>query len=269
MKKERIDILLIERRLVDSRSLAQKIIMAGNVLVDGQIIDKPSTKVNIDSKILVSSGPKFVSRGGEKLEPALIKFGFENLDGIICADLGSSTGGFTDCMLQYGAKRVYAVDVGYGILHWKLRTDSRVVVMERMNARYLTSFPEPIDFVTIDASFISLKTLLPGVFSWVSEDGNVIVLIKPQFEAGKQEAARGSGVIRDPLIHKKIVFETLTFAKELGFEIKGLMESPIKGPKGNIEFLSWMQKVKNPSTTVQEIETFISSIFKEDFQVIE
>ncbi len=269
MKKERIDILLIERRLVDSRSLAQKIIMAGNVIVDGQTIDKPSTKVSIESKILVQSGPKFVSRGGEKLEPALLKFGFESLDGKICADLGSSTGGFTDCMLQYGAKRVYAVDVGYGILHWKLRTDPRVVVMERMNARYLTSFPDPIDFVTIDASFISLKTLLPGVFSWVSEGGHVIILIKPQFEAGKQEAAKGSGVIRDPLIHKKICFETLTFANELGFEIKGLMESPIKGPKGNIEFLSLLQKVKNTHTTIHEIETYINSIFKEDIQVIE
>jgi len=269
MKKERIDILLIERNLIDSRSLAQKIIMAGNVVVDGQMVDKPSTKVSIDSKIIVQSGPKFVSRGGEKLEPALIKFGFENLNGKICADLGASTGGFTDCLLQFGAKLVYAVDVGYGILHWKLRTDPRVIVMERTNARFIESFPDPIEFVTIDASFISLKTLLPVVFNWIVDDGNMIVLIKPQFEAGKEEAAKGSGVIRDPIIHKKIIFETLLFAKELGFDIKGLMESPIRGPKGNIEFLSLLQKVINPTTTVQEIENFIASIFKEDSQTAE
>lgn len=264
MKKERIDVLMVERGLLDSRSLAQKLVMAGNVLVSGQPIYKPSTKVNTDSEIIIQTGPKFVSRGGEKLEPALIKFGFSNLEGYVCADLGSSTGGFTDCMLQHGAKRVYAVDVGYGILHWKLRTDPRVIVMERTNARFIKSFPEPIDFVTIDASFISLRTLLPGVFEWLNEKGYVLVLVKPQFEAGKQEAAKGNGVIRDPLIHRKIINEILLFAKGIGFEIQGLIPSPIKGPKGNIEFLSLFQKVKNQTANMQEIDILVSSIFDED-----
>jgi len=264
MKKERLDILLTDRGLVESRSLAQKLVMAGNILVDGQPIFKPATKVNLSSEITVQSGPKYVSRGGEKLEPALVSFGLVNLEDKICADLGSSTGGFTDCMLQHGAKRVYAVDVGYGILHWKLRNDVRVVAMERTNARYIKGFQDQIDLVTIDASFISLKTLLPGVKEWLPFDGNVIALIKPQFEAGKQEAAKGAGVIRDQMIHRKIVRDILTFVLELEFDIKGLLLSPIKGPKGNIEFLSHFQKVKIQQSSLSDIELLMSTIFVED-----
>ncbi|MHB8134020.1 MAG: TlyA family RNA methyltransferase [Anaerolineaceae bacterium] len=264
MKKERLDILLTDRGLVESRSLAQKLVMAGNILVNGQPIFKPASKVDLTSEITVQSGPKFVSRGGEKLEPALESFGFTNLEDKICADLGSSTGGFTDCMLQHGAKRVYAVDVGYGILHWKLRNDARVVVMERTNARYIKEFQDQIDLVTIDASFISLKTLLPSVKDWLPFDGNVIALIKPQFEAGKQEAAKGAGVIRDQLIHKKIIHDILTYVLNLEFDIKGLLLSPLKGPKGNIEFLVHLQKVKIQKSSTSDIELFMSKIFTED-----
>jgi 23S rRNA (cytidine1920-2'-O)/16S rRNA (cytidine1409-2'-O)-methyltransferase len=166
-------------------------------------------------------------------------------------------------MLQHGAAKVYAVDVGYGILHWKLRKDSRVVVMERTNARFIESFPEAVDFVTIDASFISLKTLLPGILTWLPDNASLIALIKPQFEAGRKIAAKGAGVIRDQAIHKQIVTDVLTYVYELGFDIHGLMLSPIKGPKGNIEFLTHFQKVKTQHTTQPDIETLIAAVFGE------
>lgn len=242
LHKTRLDILLTERGLAESRSQAQRLVMAGQVRVDGQVAAKPSDKVPENAQISVEHGPRFVSRGGEKLEGALQAFGLQQMEGMVCADLGASTGGFTDCLLQHGAARVYAVDVGYGILHWKLRNDPRVVVMERLNARFVTGFPEPVQFVTIDASFISLKILLPVVKSWwLQSGGQVVALIKPQFEAGREEVARGDGVVRDAAVHRKVLREVLAFARQEGFAVRGLVRSSLLGPKGNTEFLVWLE----------------------------
>lgn len=248
MQKVRLDLLLVERGLADTRTKAQALIMAGQVRVAGQVALKPATAVDADSTLEVDPGPRFVSRGGEKLEAALAAF---NLDvrGRVCADVGASTGGFTDCLLQRGAARVFAIDVGKGILHWKLRTDPRVVVMEQVNARNLASLPESVSLATVDASFISLKILLPAVKKWfpsprrgdeVGVRGEVLALIKPQFEAGRRDAARGEGVIRDPAIHRKVLSDVLSFAQTEGFGLRGLIRSPILGPKGNVEFLAWL-----------------------------
>jgi len=182
-----------------------------------------------------------VSRGGEKLEAALVAFGLEDLQGLDCADIGASTGGFTDCLLQHRAAHVFAVDVGYGELHWKLRNDPRVSVMERTNARSLTGFPKAIDLVTVDASFISLRILLPVIRTWFSDGtGKVVALIKPQFEAGRADAARGEGVIRDPEIHRQVLVQVLEAAQAEGFGVQGLIRSPLLGPKGNVEFLVYL-----------------------------
>jgi 23S rRNA (cytidine1920-2'-O)/16S rRNA (cytidine1409-2'-O)-methyltransferase len=227
---------MVERGLSESRSLAQRLIMAGQVRVNGQVVFKPATAILNDSTLEVDSGPRFVSRGGEKLEAAFLAWPID-VTGCVCADVGASTGGFTDCLLQHGAAKVYTIDVGKGILHWKLRSDPRVVVMEGTNARYVESLPEPVSLVTIDASFISLKVLLPVVKEWC---GNIITLIKPQFEAGRKETAKGEGVIRDPDVHRRVLEEVLTFAQENGFSVSGLIRSPVLGPKGNVEFLAWL-----------------------------
>src|SRR5687768_6864964 len=197
MPKIRLDVLLVERGLAESRAKAQAMIMAGQVRVADQVTLKPATAISTDSVLTVDSGPRFVSRGGEKLDAALEAFGI-NVAGLVCADVGASTGGFTDCLLQRGAAKVYAIDVGKGILHWKLRNDPRVIVMEQMNARFLEFLPEKISLATIDASFISLKLLLPVTKNWLTENAQLICLIKPQFEAGKKDVSRGDGVIRDP-----------------------------------------------------------------------
>ncbi len=237
----RLDILLAERGLAESRSLAQRLVMAGKVRVNGQVVLKPASQVELQADLQIESGPPFVSRGGEKLQAALKVFPVVVL-GRVCVDVGASTGGFTDCLLQGGASKVYAIDVGYGSLHWKLRRDARVVSMERTNARYVQALPEPVSLVTIDASFISLKVLLPVVKHWLtSGDGEVIALIKPQFEAGREEASRGEGVIKDPRIHKQVVEEIQAFAKTVGYSVKGVIQSPLKGPKGNIEFLVYLK----------------------------
>ena len=236
MPKQRIDTLLVERGLVESRNLAQRLVMAGQVRVDGQVVFKSSVLVSLDAELAVKSGPRFVSRGGEKLLAALEYFDLD-VAGMRCADVGASTGGFTDCLLQHGAAQVYAIDVGKGILHWKLRQDERVVVMEGVNARYAERLPASIDLVTIDASFISLKMLLPVVSAWLGEQGEVLALIKPQFEAGKAEATRGKGVIKDAKVHQRVVEEISGFAQELGYIHKGVIESPVRGPKGNVEFV--------------------------------
>lgn len=238
MVKIRVDIYLYEHKMVESRSLAQRLVMAGEVLVNGEKVLKPSQQIDDKAKVEIIKGPKFVSRGGEKLESGLLRFGLANLEDKICVDVGSSTGGFTDCLLQSGAKKVYAIDVGYGILHWKLRNDPRVVVMERTNARNVITLPDAIDLVTVDASFISLKVLLPVIKNWLNEDSQIVMLIKPQFEAGRKDTAKGAGVIRDSNIHRKILVETLDFAVLNGFRFEGLIISPLKGPKGNIEFLA-------------------------------
>lgn len=212
--------------------------MAGEVRVDGQVVMKPADRFQETVNITIHQKPRFVSRGGEKLEAALLAFGLENLEGRTCVDVGASTGGFTDCLLQHGAKKVYAVDVGFGELHWKLRSDSRVVAMEKTNARFLNGFPEPIDLVVVDASFISLKILLPVITTWLQENGEIVTLIKPQFEAGRADVSRGEGVIHDPAIHRRVLLDILEFAVSLNLVIHGLIVSPIKGPKGNTEFLA-------------------------------
>jgi 23S rRNA (cytidine1920-2'-O)/16S rRNA (cytidine1409-2'-O)-methyltransferase len=239
MQKERLDVLIAARGLAESRSLAQRLVMAGQVRVNGQVVLKPSTQILTTDTIAIEHGPKFVSRGGEKLEPALLAFGLDDLQGWVCVDVGASTGGFTDCLLQHGAQRVYAVDVGYGVLHWKLRSDPRVISLERTNARFVTGFPEPVQFVTVDASFISLSILLPVIRDWFGDGaGQVVALIKPQFEAGREDAARGDGVIRDPAIHRQVLLSVLEQAHKDGFTVHGLIRSPLVGPKGNVEFLA-------------------------------
>lgn len=239
MTKTRLDLLLLARDLAPSRAKAQALIMAGQVRVNGQLALKPATKVEESAEIRIARGPRFVSRGGEKLLAALDCFPLR-VEGRICADAGASTGGFTDCLLQRGAAKVYAIDVGKGILDWKLRNDPRVVVMEETNARYVDSLPEPISLTTIDASFISLKTLLPAVKRWLAPRGEILALIKPQFEAGRKEVSRGKGVIRDPEIHRQVLREILDFVQEIELAPRGLLRSPVQGPKGNIEFLAWL-----------------------------
>jgi len=243
---------MVERGLAESRNLAQRLIMAGQVRVEGQVVFKPADKVEAGVEIAIDHGPRFVSRGGDKLEAALQAFGLTSLSGKVCADVGASTGGFTDCLLQHGAAHVYAIDVGYGVLHWKIRKDERVTVMERTNARNVTRLPQSVVLATIDASFISLNLLLPVVKNWLVESGQVVALIKPQFEAGRQESARGEGVIRDPLVHRKVLTEVLESATATGFSIQGLIRSPLLGPKGNTEFLIWLLSGKEPSRAVED-----------------
>ena len=268
MPKIRLDLLLVERGLAESRAKAQAIIMAGQVRVNGQMLDRVSAGVAPDVDVAVDSGPRFVSRGGEKLLPALQAFSIDP-GGLTCADVGASTGGFTDCLLQHGAVKVYAIDVGKGILHWKLRNDPRVVVMEETNARHVQSLPEAVQLVTCDASFISLKILLPVIKKWLrpsppaalreGERGAVIALIKPQFEAGRADVARGDGVVRDPLIHRRVLAEVLSFAEAEGLGVKGLIRSPLLGPKGNREFLAWFE----PGGESQPAEMLIEHAMQE------
>lgn len=229
--------MLVERDLADSRSQAQRLIRAGLVRVDGQLSDKPGTQVARDVSLAVQARPRFVSRGGDKLEAALA--GFEiDVAYAVAADVGASTGGFTDCLLQRRAARVYAIDVGYGQLDWGLRNDPRVVVMERVNARYLRELPEPVNLITADVSFISLRLILAAAVRWLTADGQVVALIKPQFEAGRRQVGKG-GVVRDPEVHQLVLERVLKTAADLGLGLRGLMRSPLRGPAGNIEFLGW------------------------------
>ena len=242
MKKERLDILLVEQGLAPSRERAKRLIMAGQVLVDEQRIDKAGTTVPVDAKLrVVGEDLPYVSRGGLKLEKGMAVFGAV-LAGKTAADIGASTGGFTDCMLQNDAAKVFAIDVGYGQLDWKLRTDARVVNMERTNIRNVTPelLGQPLDFVSIDVAFISLDKVLPVVRTLLSNDGEVIALIKPQFEAGKERVGK-NGVVRDPRVHEDVIQSVLTAAEEQGFYAAGLTFSPVKGPKGNIEYLLYLK----------------------------
>jgi 23S rRNA (cytidine1920-2'-O)/16S rRNA (cytidine1409-2'-O)-methyltransferase len=241
MPKVRLDILLVERGLAVSRAQAQALVMAGQVRVNGEQELKAGTGIHPDARLDVDQPPRFVSRGGEKLDSALTAFELD-VAGLVCADVGASTGGFTDCLLQRGAARVYALDVGKGILHWKLRNDPRVVVMEGTNARFVDRLAEPVTLVTIDASFISLRLLLPVVKLTPDPTTAVgmVALIKPQFEAGRQDVRRGKGVIRDPQVHKQVLMDVLTSAQGKGLSVRGLMRSPLLGPKGNTEFLAWL-----------------------------
>ncbi len=236
--KERLDVLMVSRNLAASREKAKAMIMAGLVLVDGQREDKPGASFAPEAEITLKGNPiPYVSRGGLKLEKAIRVFGL-NLEGLTCMDVGSSTGGFTDCMLQNGAALVYAVDVGYGQLDWKLRNDPRVVCMEKTNIRYLK--PEDIGerphFVSIDVSFISLTKVLPVVYELLAETGRVTALIKPQFEAGREKVGK-KGVIRDPAVHREVIRKIVDFSREAGFFPEALDFSPVKGPEGNIEYL--------------------------------
>ena len=236
----RLDLLILERGLASSRSQAQLLIRAGRILLDGGICDQPGKTVNPGGQVELTAGPRYVSRGGEKLEAALDKFPVV-VRGRICSDVGSSTGGFTDCLLQHGASRVYAIDVGYGILAWSLRNDPRVVVLERVNARHLKVLPEPIELVTADASFISLRLLMPAMIAWLATQGEIVCLVKPQFEAGRRDVGRG-GVVRDPQVHRRVIADVVRAAEGLGLSVQGLLASPLIGPAGNREFLLWLRR---------------------------
>lgn len=248
--KKRIDVLLFERGLAPSREKARTLIMAGSVYVNNQKFDKPGDTVSDDAEIEVrGSTLKYVSRGGLKLEKAMQLFPID-LNGKICMDIGASTGGFTDCMLQNGAQRVYSVDVGYGQLAWQLRQDPRVVNLERTNARYLTreQVPEEIDFFSVDVSFISLRIILPAVRPLLRDGGLAVCLIKPQFEAGREKVGK-KGVVRDRAVHEEVVETICRFALENGYSVLGLTFSPVKGPEGNIEYLVYLEKSDAPVHT--------------------
>lgn len=240
--KTRLDVLLVERGLQETRQKAQATIMSGLVYVNNQKVDKAGTAVPNDAVIEVRGNAlRYVSRGGLKLEKAMTSFGL-TLDGCICGDIGASTGGFTDCMLQNGAVKVYSVDVGYGQLDWKLRNDGRVVCMERTNARYLTheQIPDELDFASIDVSFISLKLILPAVHNVLKPGGHVACLVKPQFEAGREKVGK-KGVVRDPAVHLEVLEHFMQHAKESGFTVLDMTYSPIRGPEGNIEYLGYLE----------------------------
>ena len=241
--KERLDVLLVSQGLAASREKAKAIIMSGNVLVNGQREDKAGTMIDVKAEITVKGGQlKYVSRGGLKLEKAMSHFDL-TLEGRVCMDVGASTGGFTDCMLQNGAVKVYSVDVGHGQLDWKLRNDPRVVCMEKTNIRYVTpeQIEEPAAFVSIDVSFISLTKALPPVRELMTEDGEIVCLIKPQFEAGREKVGK-KGVVRDPKVHEEVIEKVIDFAATVGLESRELEFSPIKGPEGNIEYLLHLLK---------------------------
>ena len=248
MKKIRLDQLVFELGLTESRERAKTTIMAGLVYVNGQKADKPGMQVAPDAKVEVhGTALPYVSRGGFKLEKALQVFPL-NVTGLHCIDCGASTGGFTDVLLQNGAEKVYAVDVGYGQLAWSLRNDPRVVSMERTNVRYLTSeqIPELLDLAVMDLSFISLRLILPAVHPLLKEDAAVVCLIKPQFEAGREEVGK-KGVVRDPAVHKQVLERFLESVPEFGFTVMGLDFSPIRGPEGNIEYLGYLRKGDYPT----------------------
>lgn len=241
--KQRLDILLTEKNFFDNRTRAKAMIMAGKILVNGQKVDKAGTLIADDAEIrILGEEMPFVSRGGLKLQKAVDVFKII-LSGLVAADVGASTGGFTDCMLQHGAKKVYAIDVGYGQLAWKLRSNVQVVNMERTNIRNVTrkDFLDDIDFVSIDVAFISLEKVLPVVYDVLSDTGKVVALIKPQFEAGREHVGK-KGVVKEKTIHTAVIERVLNFAASVGFTIKGLDFSPVKGPEGNIEYLAYLSK---------------------------
>ena len=256
--KQRLDSLIFERGLSESREKAKIAVMMGLVYVNGQKQDKPGTMLS-DSVTIEVRGKAipYVSRGGLKLEKAISSFSIR-LEGKTAMDIGASTGGFTDCMLQNGARRVYAIDVGYGQLAWKLRTDPRVVCLERTNVRYLKpeQVPEPIDFFSVDVAFISLRLVLPVVRAFLAEDGRGVCLIKPQFEAGREKVGK-KGVVRDAGVHAGVVRELTDFALGHGFSLLGLTYSPVKGPEGNIEYLMYVQKSDHPVSCSPDIDLLV------------
>lgn len=263
--KERLDKLLVERGLAPTRAKAQALIMAGLVRVNGSPADKAGQQVPVDLDLtVIGQEDEWVSRGAKKLIKALDVFGI-NPAGLVCLDVGASTGGFTEVLLSRDASRVYAVDVGYGQLAWKIRTDPRVVVMERTNARYLSreSFPTPIDLIVVDASFISLRLLLPPLLDILKPDGEMAVLVKPQFEAGKERIGKG-GVVRSPEIHREVLEEFIDYVRGLpGISLAGLTWSPIKGPSGNIEFLAHLSRVPREGKTLENVKETVAAVVSE------
>ena len=248
MAKKRLDVLMVEKGLAESRQKAQAIIMAGQVFSGDRRMDKAGLSLDENTPLEVRGQTlRYVSRGGLKLEKAMACFPI-SLEGKVAADIGASTGGFTDCMLQNGAVKVYAVDVGYGQLAWSLRSDPRVICLERTNARYLSheQIPEKLDFASIDVSFISLKLILPALRQLMKDDGQVAALIKPQFEAGKEKVGK-KGVVRDPAVHLEVLEQFLVHAAEGGFTVKGIDFSPIRGPEGNIEYLGYLSAQPGPA----------------------
>ncbi len=243
VKKERLDVLVVARGFAESREQAQRLVMAGQVLVDGHASPKSGHKISADADITVRNVDRFVGRGGEKLQAAFDAFGF-SVEGLTCLDVGASTGGFTDCMLQHGAEHVIALDVGTAQLHWKLRQDTRVTVMEQYNARHLKSDDLPVrpQFATFDVSFISLTLVMPPVIQALTPTAELVTLIKPQFEAGKAQVEKG-GVVRDPAVREEVVERIRRFGVETqGLQWLGVCESPVRGPAGNVEFLAWWRK---------------------------
>ena len=240
--KQRLDLLLVERGLAESREQARRLIMAGEVLVDEQVSDKPGRTVSRDATLRVREPLPYVSRGGQKLDAALQAFPVP-VEHITAIDVGASTGGFTDCLLQHGASRVFAIDVGYGQLAWKLRSDPRVIPLERTNIRHLTHLPGGVlaDLAVIDASFISLTLVLPPTLNLLTAEGEVVALIKPQFEAGQEDVGKG-GVVRDAMVHQRVLQESFDLAASLGLTVAGLIASPLLGPAGNVEFLIWLRR---------------------------
>lgn len=265
-EKERIDVLIVKRGLLESREKAKSVIMSGQVYVNQQKVDKPGTKVDVDSDIVVRETLKYVSRGGLKLEKALKTFNI-NLNGKICLDIGASTGGFTDCMLQNGADRVYAIDVGYGQLAWKLRQDKRVVLMERTNIRYVkpADLHELADFASIDVSFISLSKVLPVVKDLLKNNAELVCLVKPQFEAGRRKVGK-KGVVRDPKIHREVLLNVIEHANANGLHLVNLDFSPIKGPEGNIEYLLHLTK-KETDTNIN-IQKLVDDVIENSYNIL-
>ncbi len=263
IQKERLDIALVSRGFVESREKAKAIIMAGIVYVNNQKSDKAGTNVKPDDIIEVrGEALKYVSRGGLKLEKAMKSFDI-SLDGCICADIGASTGGFTDCMLQNGAIKVYSIDVGYGQLAWKLRTDERVINLERTNFRYVTreQVPDELQFASVDVSFISLSLIIPVMRTLLCDGGRAVCLIKPQFEAGKENVGK-KGVVRDKAVHIAVIEKIINLVRENNFSLLGLDFSPIKGPEGNIEYLCYIQKTDTPTACDYDAVSVVEASYK-------
>ena len=268
VEKERLDVLLVEMGLANSRELAKAYIMAGNVYVDGQKEDKAGTKVPVNADIEVKGGQmKYVSRGGYKLEKAINEFGVQ-LEGKICLDIGASTGGFTDCMLQNGASKVYAIDVGYGQFAWKLRQDERVVCLEKTNVRYVTheQVPDEGDFASIDVSFISLTKVLPAVLGVLGPNGQLVCLIKPQFEAGREKVGK-KGVVRDINVHREVIEMIVNYVRAQNLGILALDFSPIKGPEGNIEYLIYLDK-SQAGMNEEEVTARLEEVVAESHKIL-
>ena len=268
VEKERLDVLLVQQGLANSRELAKAYIMAGNVYVDGQKEDKAGTKVAVTAKLEVKGNQmKYVSRGGYKLEKAMDVFGIR-LNGKICLDIGASTGGFTDCMLQNGASKVYAIDVGYGQFAWKLRNDERVVCLEKTNVRYVTheQVPDEGDFASIDVSFISLTKVLPAVLGVLGEKGQLVCLIKPQFEAGREKVGK-KGVVRDSSVHREVIEMIVEYVRTQSLGILGLDFSPIKGPEGNIEYLIYLDRSRS-GMHEDEVQARVDTVVAQSHKIL-